>query len=317
MAASMHSHGGMAAFSAATPLLQHTAAVPLNMRDASNDCFSTCSFAQTTGCIAIGGGPATSEAMSEEANVTVVRSCGKCPFGNCSKAGDMLGKGYNDFGAVARRKVWNHVRYSPQHEYVSHEPKAEADDMVSTLLDADPGAWLVEDEQQWTETEYQQWLDNKAQATEEAGAIPEPKGRPRPSGGGGGGRSSKSPAPKVRASSSRSDEAGEGLSAKLEEQIRRQTQNMLHFTRASSSCIQALTVAGSMARDAARTFDEQRVQLQRGVEEMIDAFGIEPPAKRKKSRNEIRDVEAIDLVRHVQRDRTSDRDRDRTRSRDR
>jgi hypothetical protein len=29
MAASMHSHGGMAAFSAATPLLQHTAAVPL------------------------------------------------------------------------------------------------------------------------------------------------------------------------------------------------------------------------------------------------------------------------------------------------
>ena len=82
--------------------------------------------------------------------------------------------------------------------------------------------------------------------------------------------------------------------------------------------MQALLVAGNMARDAARTFDDQRVQLQRGVEEMIDAFGIEPPSKRTKSRRmEISDVEAIDLVRHVQRDRTSERDRDRNRDRER
>lgn len=256
--------------------------------------------------------------MSEEAkNVAVVRFSGKCPLGNCSKGNELLGKGYNDNGKEARRKVWNHVRYSPQHEYVSHECPAEADDMVTVLLDSDPGAWLVENEQRWTEAEYQQW-ETEGQPDEEAGTIPEPKGKPR-SGGGGGGRS-KSAAPKKRAqsSSSRADDTGEALGAKLEEQIRRQTKNMLHFTRASATCMQALAVAGSMARDAARTFDEQRVQLQRGVEEMIDAFGIEPPSKRTKSRHmEISDVDAIDLVRHVQRDKTSDRDRDRNRDRDR
>ena len=256
--------------------------------------------------------------MSEDEakTVAVVRFSGRCPLGNCSKGNEMLGKGYNDNGKAARRKVWNHVRYSPQHEYVSLDP-AEADDMVTVLLDSDPGAWLVEDEQRWTEAEYQKW-ETKGQPDEEAGTIPEPKGTPR-SGGGGGGRS-KSAAPKKRAqsSSSRADDTGEALGAKLEEQIRRQTTNMLHFTRASATCMQALAVAGSMARDAARTFDEQRVQLQRGVEEMIDAFGIEPPAKRTKSRRmEISDVEPIDLVRRVQRDRTSERDRDRNRDRDR
>jgi hypothetical protein len=258
-------------------------------------------------------------AMSEEANnVVVVRFTGKCPLGNCSKGKDLLGKGYNDNGKEARRKVWNHVRYSPQHGYVSHECAAEADDMVSVLLDSDPGAWLVENEQRWTEAEYQQ-LETEGQPDEEAGTVPEPKGRPR-SGGGGGGRS-RGAAPKTRAASSSdrpADDTGEALGAKLEEQIRRQTKNMLHFTRASACCIQALTVAGSMARDAAKTFDDQRVQLQRGVEEMIDAFGIEPPSKRKKSRHmEITNVAAIDLVSRVQRDRPSDRDRDRNRDRSR
>ena len=257
--------------------------------------------------------------MSEDEakTVAVVRFSGKCPLGNCSKGNELLGKGYNDNGKEARRKVWNHVRYSPQHEYVSCDP-AEADDMVTVLLDSDPGAWLVENEQRWTEADYQRW-EIEEQLDEEAGTVPEPKGRPR-SGSGGGGRSKSSAAPKRRAhsSSSRADDTGEGLSAKLEEQIRRQTNNMLHFTRASATCMQALLVAGNMARDAARTFDDQRVQLQRGVEEMIDAFGIEPPSKRTKSRRmEISDVEAIDLVRHVQRDRTSERDRDRNRDRER
>ena len=259
--------------------------------------------------------------MSEDEakTVAVVRFSGRCPLGNCSKGNEMLGKGYNDNGKEARRRVWNHVRYSPQHEYVSLDP-AEADDMVTVLLDSDHGAWLVETEQRWSEADYQRW-NKQEQLDEEAGTVPAPKGMPR-SGSGGGGRSTSTsgavPKRRAHSSSSRADDTGEGLSAKLEEQIRRQTNNMLHFTRASATCMQALLVAGNMARDAARTFDDQRVQLQRGVEEMIDAFGIEPPSKRTKSRRmEISDVEAIDLVRHVQRDRTSERDRDRNRDRER
>ena len=91
---------------------------------------------------------------------------------------------------------------------------------------------------------------------------------------------------------------------RLEAQIKRQTMNMLHFTKAASSCIAALTVAADMSRQAANTFEQQRAAMEEGMEEMVAAFGLEPEQRRRSYRRQL-DVSderlQIDLARNVRR----------------
>ena len=237
--------------------------------------------------------------------VTVRRFFGRCPVGGCSKAGCDLGKGYEDGGAEARRKVFCHLRYSPQHDghFVT-------DDEVSDLLDAD-GSWLLETKQDWTQDEFDQFIAENPDAMEaqdDAAAgqgVPEPaespskgKGKARSKGK----ASSKSHGPQARQPRSQGHEPG--LERRLEEQIKRQTRNMLHFTRAASSCIAALRVAADMSRQAASTFEQQRSAMEEGMEEMVAAFGLEPEQRRRSSRRQLEASDEslqIDLARQVRR----------------
>lgn len=234
--------------------------------------------------------------------VTVRRFVGRCPLGGCSKAGCDLGKGYEDGGAEARRKVFCHLRYSPQ-----HEGQFGTDEEVSDLLDTD-SSWRLETNQQWTQDEFDQFIAENPDAMEaqdDAAAgqgVPEPaeapskgKGKAKSKGKG----SSKS-SPQAR---QRSQGHDPGLERRLEDQIKRQTRNMLHFTRAASTCISALKVAADMSRQAASTFEHQRLAMEEGMEEMISAFGLEPEQRRPSRRQLEASTEGmqIDLARQVRR----------------
>ena len=237
-------------------------------------------------------------------NVNVRRFVGRCPVGGCSKAGCDLGKGYDDEGSEARRKVFCHLRYSPQ-----HEDRFRTDDDVSDLLDTDD-SWLVVTTQEWTQEEYDLYVSENPDAMEaqddeaDGKKVPEPE--PEPSNGRVKHRS------KSNASSGsyahrpprgpRSQGHEHWLERKLEAQIKRQTMNMLHFTKAASSCIAALNVAADMSRQAAKTFEQQREAMEEGMEEMVEAFGLEPEHRRSSNRRKL-DVNderlQIDLARNV------------------
>ena len=80
--------------------------------------------------------------------------------------------------------------------------------------------------------------------------------------------------------------------------------NMLHFTKAASSCIAALNVAADMSRQAANTFEQQRAAMEEGMEEMVAAFGLEPEHRRRSNRRKLDvsdDSLQIDLARNVRR----------------
>jgi hypothetical protein len=79
---------------------------------------------------------------------------------------------------------------------------------------------------------------------------------------------------------------------------------MLHFTRAASTCISALKVAADMSRQAANTFEQQRLAMEEGMEEMISAFGLEPEQRRRSGRRQLdasTESMQIDLARQVRR----------------
>ena len=159
--------------------------------------------------------------------------------------------------------------------------------------------------QGWTQEEFDQFLaqgheDKQGDATmpaEPRGLPPtadegregKGKGKGKDKGGGGG---------NVRNSRSSSNH---GLESKLEAQIRRQTENMLHFTKAASSCISALRIAADMSRQAATTFDRERQAMEEGCEAMIDAFGLYP-RQLSRSRKQLEDDSTpYELARHVRR----------------
>ena len=206
-------------------------------------------------------------------SVKVKRFTGKCPLGGCGceRKQVILGKGYEDQGAEARRKVWNHLRYSTAHQY-SADTAEEASMAVDNLM-LDEDSWLVVSEQTWTLEEWERFLEDQelAAAEEEQeerpkqGGVAEPPGHPPPSRG----TAAKSKAT-GRAGSSR-----DHLSDRLQDQIKRQTKNMLFFTKAASTCISALQVASNMSQEAARVFQQQKQQMEDGMEEMIDAFGLD------------------------------------------
>jgi len=252
--------------------------------------------------------------------VKVLRFTGRCPIGGCSKAKtkDHMGISYEDAGCEVRRKVYNHVRYSPQHEY-KDDPNG--DDLVNELLDADVEKWLTQSTQHWTSAEWNEYNSHdRADENEQDEAAAESRGVPEPAG---------FPSKKARArpsyrpmsydrsrsrdrrSRSRSrprtatpeTEGASQIIDKLEEQIKRQTQNMLHFTKAASTCISALKVAADMSREAARVFDTQRQAVEEGLKKMIDSFGLEPQRNRRRHHAyELTDRNtAIDLARAVRR----------------
>jgi len=238
--------------------------------------------------------------------VTVRRFVGRCPVGGCSKAGCDLGKGYDDEGSEARRKVFCHLRYSPQ-----HEGSFRTDEDVSDLLDTDD-SWLVVTTQEWSQEEYDLYVSEnpdamEAQDDEAAGkGVPEPaegpsKGRGKPRSKSKPSSGSYAPRPPRQP---RSQGHEPGLERRLEAQIKRQTMNMLHFTKAASSCIAALNVAADMSRQAANTFEQQRAAMEEGMEEMVAAFGLEPEQRRRSYRRQL-DVSderlQIDRARNVRR----------------
>ena len=234
-------------------------------------------------------------AMADKCSVQ--RFVGRCPVGGCSKAGQDMGKGYDDNGEEARKRVWNHLRYSS-----FHSKSFTSDEEVDDLLDNDVEAWLVESTQEWSQAEWDQHFREKEPEVGEddfeegASAVPEPDGSPRKGKGKGKGKDKGSGKGKGKS------KAEPDLTAKLERQIRQQTQNMLHFTRAASTCISALKVAADMCRQASTTFDRQREGMEEGMEEMIAAFGIDPPQRRR--RNELTlsgGSNQIDLARQVRR----------------
>ena len=238
--------------------------------------------------------------------VIVRRFVGRCPVGGCTKAGCDLGKGYEDGGAEARRKVFCHLRYSPQ-----HEGSFGTDDEVSDLLDTDD-SWLLETKQEWTQDEFDQFVTENPDAMEAQDDEAAGKGVPEPAEGPSKGKGK--PRSKSKASSGsygrrppwqpRSQGHEPGLERRLEAQIKRQTMNMLHFTKAASSCIAALNVAADMSRQAANTFEQQRAAMEEGMEEMVAAFGLEPEQRRRSYRRQL-DVSderlQIDLARNVRR----------------
>jgi hypothetical protein len=206
-----------------------------------------------------------------------------------------MGKGYDDHGQEARKRVWNHLRYSSFHS-ASFASGEEVDD----LLDNDVDAWLSESTQEWSQAEWDAHFREKEPEEDDfdegASAIPEPDGSPRKGKGKGKGKDKGSGKGKGKS------KAEPDLTAQLERQIRQQTQNMMHFTRAASTCISALKVASDMCRQASTTFDRQREGMEEGMEEMIAAFGIDPPQRRR--RNELTlsgGSNQIDLARQVRR----------------
>ena len=235
--------------------------------------------------------------------VIVRRFVGRCPVGGCTKAGSDLGRGYDDDGAEARRKVFCHLRYSPQ-----HAGRFGTDEEVSDLLDNDD-SWLLEANQEWSQDEYDKYVRENPDAMgaqdDEAGGKGVPEPDEAPSKGKGKPRSKSKPSSGSHAPRPpRQPRRAPPLEMRLEAQIKRQTMNMLHFTKAASSCIAALNVAADMSRQAANTFEQQRAAMEEGMEEMVAAFGLEPEQRRRSYRRQL-DVSderlQIDLARNVRR----------------
>ena len=238
-------------------------------------------------------------AMADKCSVR--RFVGRCPLGGCSKAGQDMGRGYEDNGDDARKRVWNHLRYSP-----AHMKSFTSDEEVDDLLDSDVDAWLLASTQEWLQSEFDQHFLVEAEpeleedyVEESASAVPEPDGSPKGKGKGKGKGKDKGSGKGKGKSKAEPD-----LTTRLERQIRQQTQNMLHFTRAASTCISALKVAADMCRQASTTFDRQREGMEEGMEEMIAAFGIDPPQRRHRQNAELTfssSSNQIDLARQVRR----------------
>ena len=245
-------------------------------------------------------------------NVKVKVFKGKCPIGGCGceKKKVPLGTGYEDQGQEARRRVWNHLRYSTAHQF-SGDTAEEASIAVDNLM-LDEDSWLVISEQDWTIDEWEAFLRSEEEAAA-ADEVPMQGSTPMPSG---------NPRSQSRGTSAKSKPAAgrgpEDLTARLQEQIKRQTKNMLFFTKAASTCISALQVASNMSQEAARVFQQQKQAMEEGMEEMIDAFGLDRADLSRGStrRMRLRDAaSSVTLARDVRRSSRSRRSRSRSRGR--
>lgn len=182
---------------------------------------------------------------------------GKCPFGGCeTKQGPRkLGKHYED-AAEIRRRVYNHCKFSSYHTGMFDN-----DDALCEQLDGDVEAWLITEEEEWDQNEFDEMM---ASGENEGPQV----GVPEPVKGGSKGEGKSEVKQKGR--------GGGKLEHTLQDQIRRQTQNMMHFTKAASTCISALKLSAQISRDAASAFDRERQNMEEGCEEMIAAFGLQP-----------------------------------------
>ena len=239
------------------------------------------------------------EAMAEEQDeqVEVKRFCGRCPIGGCSKEGMDMGKGYEDNGDMARKRVWNHIRWSPQHRDLG----LNSDQDVTNYMEANEHLWLDVSVQLWEQNEFDQLMADQGVADEPDNSVPEPAGKPRAR-----------PKYKGKGKGKGQEQGRKGGNKSIDDelrwQIKQQTQNMLHFSKASSVCIASLRVAKDMCDQASTTFSCQKAAMEAGIEEMIEAFGIEPP-RRSRNMAVLHELggggssSQIDLARHVRRDR--------------
>lgn len=184
---------------------------------------------------------------------------GVCPIGNCGAQGRgarKMGKSYEDMEEI-RRKVFNHVKFSSYHQGVYS-----SDEDIIDFLDSNVADWCIEENEEWDQDEFDQVM--QTQDAEKGGQ----KGAAEPEAEKGAGGSADWRGGKGKGKSS--------LEQSLQAQIKKQTANMLHFTKAASTCISALRVAAQISRDAASSFDRERTNLEEGCEEMISAFGLAP-----------------------------------------
>jgi hypothetical protein len=206
-----------------------------------------------------------------------------------------MGKGYEDNGAEARKKVWNHLRYSPKHEDMGFD----TDEAVDDFLEMNEANWLQISTQLWNQEDFDQLMaDLEGEAQEPDNSVPEPAGKP-----------SARPKTKGKGKGKWQEQGKRGgnksIDDELRSQIQKQTANMYHFSKAATTCIAALRVAAEMCDQASKTFSAQKEAMEEGMEAMIDAFGIDPP---RRSRNKMipelsggGSSTQIDLARQVRR----------------
>ena len=203
---------------------------------------------------------AAQQAAMADDKVCVEVHKGKCPLGaDCQNEAFLkkhgprkLGKSYHGPDEI-RRRVFNHVRFSSHH--LSTFDKDEA---IMEYMDANEADWLIVDKETWKKSEWDQFLleedavsrqeDDEADVRD-AGAEYEPpsssKGKGKVKGKGKG---------------------KHDMTAVLAGQIARQTQNMMMFMKASTTCISALKIAADISRDAAATFEREKLNLEEGCE---------------------------------------------------
>lgn len=183
---------------------------------------------------------------------------GVCPIGNCGAQGRgarKMGKSYEDMEEI-RRKVFNHVKFSSYHQGVYS-----SDEDIISFLDSNVADWCIEENEEWDQDEFDQVMQ-----TQDAEKGGQKEAEPEAEKGAGGSADWRGGKCKGKSS----------LEQSLQAQIKKQTANMLHFTKAASTCISALRVAAQISRDAASSFDRERTNLEEGCEEMISAFGLAP-----------------------------------------
>ena len=207
---------------------------------------------------------ASSSASASKITVDVYK--GRCPLGGCAnKQGERkLGRGYSP--EEPRRRVFNHLMWSPRHEhyFVSEQE-------CKDFMDSNFEGWCEVSTEEWDQEAFDQWQEEHGEVDEAAMAAAvddDDKGTDK-----GGGKGANKGADKGKGTSK--GKAGD-IARNLEAAIHQQTKNMMHFTKAVSNCINALKLASQNSKDAAACFDRERANLEDGAEEMISAFGLAP-----------------------------------------
>ena len=194
-------------------------------------------------------------AMADE-RICVEVIKGKCPLGDdCQNEAFLkkngprkLGKSYHGPDEI-RRRVFNHLRFSSHHLNTFDK-----DEDIMEYMETNEADWLMRDTETWRQSEWDQFQAEQEAANREgdeaadardAAADSEP---PQPKGKGKG------------------KDKGKDMTAVLAAQIARQTQNMMMFMKASTTCISALKIAADISRDAAATFEREKLNLEEGCE---------------------------------------------------
>ena len=153
-----------------------------------------------------------------------------------------------------RRRVENHLRYSPKHSAEFQND----DEAVNKILIEAVEEYMTQTVEEWDEDE---WFQEHGGGDDAAAP-----GTSSSKGAGRGSAGSAHGGPR-------------GLQRDLAAQIATQTANMLHFSRAASMVLNTLRTAHEVSMQAANSFQRQLEDMEEGCENMIQAFGISPQTR--------------------------------------